>query len=91
MRERFMQDPTLMQAALTIALQEANQELYERILPGLGEPPSQAPNAPTPTGPPTTAVHPQQMRPMPPQELQQEGGPGLMQNVAPGAPQGPPP
>lgn len=91
LREQFMADPELRRAALMTALAEKNQELHERLLPGMGEPPSQAPNAPTPTGPPTTAVHPQQMGPMPPQELQQQGGPGMMQGVAPGAPQGPPP
>lgn len=88
--EMFKRNPQVIELALKNALEEISGEHAEQLMPGLAKPPPQGPNAPRPTGPPTTAVSPQGMgQPMPPLEMQQSPqGPGAMAGLAPGAPQG---
>ena len=86
----FKQNPAIIELALNNAIEEISGERMEQLMPGLAGPPQQGPNAPRPTGPPTTAVSPQGMeRPLPPPEMQQPPpqGPGIG-GLAPGAPQG---
>lgn len=93
MVEQFKADPALRQAAMQIALAESNQELLERVAPGLGQPAGAEPNAqqrPTPTLPMTTAMHPQMFQEMPPEALQRpELAEPMLAGIAPGAPTGP--
>lgn len=87
--EMFKQNPQIIELALSNAIEEISGERLEELAPGLGKPPPQAPNAPGPVGPPTSAVHPQMMREMPPPELQRPAeGQGPMAGLAPGAPGG---
>lgn len=91
--EMFKQNPAIIELALNNAIEEISGERAEQLMPGLAGPPPQGPNAPRPTGPPTTAVSPQGMeRPLPPPEMRQPApGPGTTAGLAPGAPQGMPP
>ena len=94
MVEQFMDNPAIINAALQIALAEGNEELRERIMPGLAETQPVGATPPTPTGPYTSATHPQMGQPMPPPELQATpppGAPRALEGVAPGAPRGPQP
>lgn len=92
MVEQFMANPDIINAALQIALAEGNEELKERIMPGAAQ--TQPGTPPTPTGPYTSATHPQMAQPMPPGPLQATpppGAPRALEGVAPGAPRGPQP